>query len=80
MKLIVNSREGIIGEIEDYAGPVPRAGEYIFHPPLEEDGFTAHGGVMSVKSVTYGILTRYPLAGEPAHFTGLAEPYVEVFV
>jgi hypothetical protein len=82
MKLIIRESDGLVAEIEDYRGPIPRAGEYIFHPPLDDDGFSdlsVHGtNVMSVKSVTYGIITR-PRKGEN-HFVGRPGPVVEIWV
>lgn len=82
MVLNIRSNEGLVGQIEDYAGPIPRAGEYIFHPPLHDDGISdlsVHGtSVMSVKTVTYGILTR-PSDGEK-HFTGRPVQVIEVWV
>jgi hypothetical protein len=79
--LVITSAEGLVGRIEDYRGPIPRRDEYIFHPPLDDDGtsdISVHAGVMSVKSVTYGILTR-PQHGEK-HFTGRPVQVVEVWV
>jgi hypothetical protein len=80
--LLINSTDGLVARVEGYRGPVPRMGEYIFHPPLDDDGtgdLTVHGtGVMSVKSVTYGILTR-PQHGEE-YFTGRPVQVVEVWV
>lgn len=75
MKLIIKSAEGhLIASIDDFQGTIPQKGEYIYHPPL-------HGGppvnVMSVKSVTHGILAR---EGDLNHFVGSAEPFVEVHV
>lgn len=71
----------IVARVEDYDGPVPRVGEYFFHPDLDDDGtsdMTLHGtGVAgSVKSVTYGIYTR-PQNGED-YFVKRPVPVVEV--
>lgn len=82
MRLIIRENEGVVAEIGDYTGPVPRAGEYIFHPPLNDDGtsdLSLHGtNVMSVKSVNYGIVTR-PQHGE-GHFVGRPVQIVEIWV
>jgi len=90
VKLIIRTQpepdhDGLVAVIEDYKGQVPRAGEFIFHPPLDDDGrsdLSVHGcQVMSVKSVTWGIIMRPGrLRGEPKCFTGRTEPMVEVWV
>lgn len=82
MRLIINSQDGLVARVDDYQGPVPRQGEYIFHPPFNDDGESdlhTHGNnVMSVKTVTYGIITR-PENGEE-HFVGRPVQVVEVWV
>jgi hypothetical protein len=37
MKLIIIQENSLVGEIENYEGPVPRPGEYIYHPPIDPD-------------------------------------------
>ena len=87
MRLIIRENpdggnDGLVAEIDGYDGPIPRPGEYIFHPPSDDDGFSdlsEHGtNVMSVKSVTYGIIAR-PRNGEK-HFVGRPIQIVEVWV
>jgi hypothetical protein len=90
VKLIIRTQpepdhDGLVAMIEDYEGQVPRAGEYIFHPPLDDDGradLSTHGNnVMSIKSVTWGIIMRPGRAsGGVKYFTGRTEPMVEVWV
>ena len=87
LKLVINSAEGLVAVIENYDGPVPRAGDYIFRPPLDDDGvsdLSTHGNnVMSVKTVTWGIIMRPPAGltdDGPRHFTGRHLPMVEVWV
>ena len=72
---IIHGNGDVIAEIQDYAGPIPRVGEYIYHPPLNPRRGDFQN-VMHVRTVRYGILTR---AGGP-HFTGNADPYVEIVV
>ena len=75
MKLIIKQGRDLIAVIEDYTGPIPRVGEYIFHPPLDDDGYgTGING--TVATVTYGILAR-PTSGH-GHFVGRSEQVVEV--
>ena len=82
MKLIIRESGGLVAEVEDYTGPIPRPGEYIFHPPQGDDGhgdLSVHGtNVMTVKTVTYGIITR-PRNGEK-HFVGRPVQVVEIWV
>jgi hypothetical protein len=78
MRLIITQGNELIAEVPDYEGPVPRAGEYIHHPRNDEPEPGMLDGIMSVKAVGYGIIAR-PQNGED-HFTGAAEPFVEVIV
>lgn len=79
MKLIITQDNELVAVVEDYEGPVPRAGEYIHRPrggspvPGLIDGFCL------VKSVGYGIIAR-PAASRVKHFVGADEPFVEVIV
>jgi len=81
MKLIIREHDGLVAQVDDYDGPVPRTGDYIFHPPLDDTGtgnLSVHGtSVMSVKTVIWGIIARKPGLD---HFTGRAEPMVEIWV
>jgi hypothetical protein len=81
VRLIIMQQGETVARIEDYDGPIPRVGEYFFHPPLDDDGtsdLTLHGtGIAgSAKTVTYGIYTR-PRNGE-AYFTGRPVQVVEI--
>lgn len=82
VRLIIRGREGIVARVEDYRGPVPQAGQAVFHPSLGDDGtsdMSLHGNnVMNVKSVIIGMIGR-PQNGE-AHFTGRPVTVVEVLV
>lgn len=74
VRLVITSSEGPVAELDGYTGPVPRPGEYISRPSGHA---RAQPNVMSVKSVTYGILDR---AGPTEPFTAAAQPWVEVWV
>ena len=81
VRLVIMQANETVARIEDYDGPVPRVGEYLFHPDLDDDGtrdMTLHGcGIAgSVKSVTYGIYTR-PQNGEE-YFVKRPVPVVEI--
>lgn len=62
---ITQDRE-LIAILEDYDGPIPRVGEYIFHPALDDDKFDQflsiidhNGGIAGcVKTVTWGLYQR----------------------
>lgn len=83
MLLIINSQDGVVARVDNYQGPIPRAGESIFHPPTDDDGWSdlsVHGtDVMTVNTVTYGIITR-PRSGSKPHFVGRPLNVVEVWV
>lgn len=79
MKLIIIEGNDLVAQVDDYSGPVPRAGEYIHHPRGEQPAPGLYpDAVMSVKSVAYGIIAR-PQNGE-GHFVGAAEPFAEITV
>lgn len=80
MKLIIiEGNDDLVAQIDDYTGPVPRAGEYIHHPRGQQPvPGQFPDGVMSVKVVAYGIIAR-PQNGE-GHFVGAAELFVEISV
>lgn len=71
VRLIVRQENQTVAVVENYDGPVPRKGDYIFHPARDDDGTgdmsTGNGGIAGcVKLVTFGIYAR-PKNGEP-HF------------
>lgn len=81
VRLIVIQGSETVARVEDYDGPVPRVGDYLFHPDLDDDGtqdmsLHATGIAGCVKAVTYGIYTR-PGNGE-AYFVGRPVSVVEV--
>lgn len=71
----------LVARIEDYDGPIPQQGDYLFNPDLDDNGtsdLTLHGAGIagSVRCVTYGIYTR-PQNGEP-YFVGRPVKVVEI--
>jgi len=67
----------LIAVIKDYEGPVPRVGEYLFHPGQTDADYD--GGIAGeVKSVTWALYKR-PQNGEP-YFVGRLTPVVEVTI
>lgn len=83
MLLVIMQEGDVVARIEDYTGPVPRQGDALFLPPLDDKGGTAEltfpgCNVMTVKSVAWGIIAR-PRNGEK-HFVGRPEPMAEVWV
>jgi hypothetical protein len=67
LRIVESPGNTLVAEIPEYDGPVPRPGEYIYHPGFDPDADPAILGVMSVKTVTYHILGRQDGAG---HFVG----------
>lgn len=85
MRLIINQDRELVADLPGYEGPIPRVGEYIFHPPQDaspdtdwsdQGGFFGLGVAGSVKRVTHGIYAR-PQNGEK-HFVGTAHPFVVI--
>lgn len=75
---IVQNHE-LIADLPEWPGPVPRVGDYIFHPPSrpgDDESFANIAG--SVKVVKWRILDRPgPDGGE---FVMTARPYVEIAI
>ncbi len=75
MRVDIVQGGALVGTVDDWQGPLPGKGDYIFHPPFAGE---SESGVMSVKVVTFRMLTRpVPAVG---HFTGHPDPYVEICV
>jgi hypothetical protein len=63
----------LIVDLPDWDGPIPRTGDYIFHPPL---GSRSPEGIAgSVKTVTWRTHDR----GD-GEFVQTARPYVEISI
>jgi hypothetical protein len=79
MKIVIVESPGnaVVGVIDNWELPVPGKGDYIFHPPFNGGAET---NVMSVKTVTWRMLTRPERGSGAGHFTGHPEPYVEIHV
>jgi hypothetical protein len=83
VRLIVIQGHETVARVEDYDGPVPRVGDYLFHPDLDDDGtrdmaLHSSGIAGCVKTVTWGLYTR-PRNGE-AYFVKRAAPVVEIAI
>lgn len=79
MRLIITQENQTVADVPGWEGPVPRAGEYIHSPKEAQPAPGLLDGRMRVKLVSWGIIAR-PGEGGPGHFTGAAEPFVEVVV
>lgn len=73
----------MVADLPEWDGPIPRVGDYIFHPP--EAGVTpADGGFTNVAghvaSVTWFMYERpvRKLRGEQDGFRPTSRPYVEI--
>ena len=85
MKIVIveNPAETIVAVVDDWQGPIPRVGEYIYHPPFDNDETPSN--VMSVKVVTHHMLARVPAdVVRVKHFVGrpqlALEPYIQIHV
>jgi len=79
--LIVTQENRIVARVESYDGPIPRQGDFIYHPDPEDYGTSevyglSHSIAGQVKQVIFSIYSR-PRSGED-HFTGRAVNTVEV--
>lgn len=66
----------LIADLPEWPGPVPRTGDYIFHPPLGRSG---EGIAGCVKLVTWRTHDRSDDPDATA-FVMTAHPYVEITV
>lgn len=66
----------VVADIIDYDGPIPRKGDYVFHPALEGDGIMGTAG--TVASVTYLIYSRPRQLGVTWFVRRRGRPYVEI--
>jgi hypothetical protein len=73
MRLKITQGADTIVDIPDWDGPVPRMGEYIFHPPLEPGDFEGIAGC--VKVVTWRTHDRVN-----GKFVKTRDPYVELAI
>ena len=72
---IVQGNE-LIADLPDWPHPIPRVGDYIFHPPL---GQSPEGIAGCVKLVTWRTHDR-PADPEADSFVMTAHPYVEIAI
>jgi hypothetical protein len=72
---IVQGRE-IIVDLPEWDGPIPRVGEYIFHPPYGERSPETENIAGCVKTVTWRTHDR----GNGHGFVMTAHPYVELAI
>ena len=76
---IVSGNE-LVADLPDWPGPVPRAGEYVFHPPFGNqdvipDQRTGISG--SIKTVTWRLYDRTP---QGTGFVQTARPFIEITI
>ena len=68
----------LIADLPDWPYPVPRVGDYIFHPPF---GPGDHGGIAGcVKTVTWRTHDRPAPGSGATGFVMTAHPYVEICI
>ena len=65
----------LVVDLPNWNRPIPRVGDYIFHPPLEEVPDHHGPNVGCVKTVTWRTHDRYN-----GKFVQALEPYVEVYI
>ncbi len=70
----------LIADLPKWPGPIPRKGDYLFHPPVsaEDEPFTTAG---HVKTVTWRLYDRPPAGTRPSSFMiPSPHPYVEICI
>jgi hypothetical protein len=72
MHMTIIQGSDVIVDLPEWDGPIPRQGDYIFHPRL---GNSPEGIAGSVKTVTWRTHDR-----GPDGFVMTARPYVEVSI
>ena len=71
---IVQGNELIV-DLPEWPHPIPRVGDYIFHPPL---GPSPEGIAGCVKTVTWRTHDRAPKSSDRTGFVMTFNPYVEI--
>jgi len=67
----------LIADLPDWPHPIPRVGDYIFHPPYGDHDIEGIAGC--VKTVTWRTHDR-PADPDAASFVTTARPYVEIAI
>jgi hypothetical protein len=67
----------LIADLPDWPHPIPRVGDYIFHPPYSQGDQEGIAGC--VKTVTWRTHDR-PADRKAASFVTTAHPYVELAI
>lgn len=82
--IITDSDSSVIADMPAYEGPVPRVGEYLFHPRLDDDwrddvryAMPRDAIAGCVKAVTWALHGR-PTQLRAKYFVTRRFPYVEV--
>ena len=75
MRIVQGSE--LIADLPDWDGPVPRTGDYIFHPPYRPGDIEGIAGC--VKTVTWRTHDR-PADPDATAFVQTAHPYVEIAI
>jgi hypothetical protein len=76
MHMRIMQGSDLIADLPEWDGPIPRVGEYIFHPPYD-DGIEGIAGC--VKTVTWRTHDR-PADRGAKSFVQTAHPYVEIAI
>lgn len=74
--LIITQGRDTVAVIDEWDGPVPEVGHYMYHPDRPEPKI---GGAIAgcVAQVVWGIFSR-PRENRPAYFVKSGAPFVEV--
>lgn len=80
MKLIVTQEDQAAAVIDNWEGPVPRQGDYLYHPGPGDYGQPRVNGNTAgcVRQVIWGIHGRHK--AEKQYFASAREPFAEVVI
>jgi hypothetical protein len=79
MHMRITQGRDLIADLPEWDGPIPRVGEYIFHPPYGQGGLDPEGIAGCVKTVTWRTHDR-PADRGAKSFVQTEHPYVEIAI
>jgi hypothetical protein len=85
MRLVIMQDNALLARIDNYEGPVPRAGEYVYVPGTGDYGHNDKvppANVLQVKTVAWHLMARPGQTSGRDHYVGrsVGEEVVELVV
>ena len=76
--MTIDNGPQLVADLPKWPGPVPHAGDYIFHPPFSDNG-SQENIAGCVKTVTWRTHDRV-ITDDRSRFVMTANPYVELYI